>query len=262
MRQRHPDHLDPEQRRVGVLVGRQSGAALELGGRPHAGRATHIDVDVGVILRIGHHRVRVRPAAGLHRDHRPRMPDIGNVENADAARAVLAHRVHHALHAAVGATVRRLGGHEHQVLEHRHVALRAGAYVGGLQRRLGRIGDVEYLVAAVVALDGVLAGEREIGVHEAAVAGGRGVDERLRRRRLGDHGEVPDGFTGVHPAGAQPDPGIRAGRRRAHVRRRRRRRTRPGSGHGRGRRRTGPCGEHSSGQRQGKDGGGFHGGVR
>ena len=100
------------------------------------------------------------------------------------------------------AAVGRLGRHEQQVLVDRHVVLRRRADVLLRQRRLRRVGDVVDVEAVVVALDRVLARERQIGVRRAQRLAGR------RRRR--DHAHVPGGLPGVPAAGLEADARIRA----------------------------------------------------
>src|SRR4029079_6227413 len=64
-RQRHLDHVDAEERGVRILFGVLARAAGELVAGAHGAGARAVDVDVGLVLRIGHQRVRVRAAAGL-----------------------------------------------------------------------------------------------------------------------------------------------------------------------------------------------------
>ena len=51
----------------GSSFGSRPGAAGELLARPHRAGARSVDVEVRLVVRIGHQRVRVRAAAGLHR---------------------------------------------------------------------------------------------------------------------------------------------------------------------------------------------------
>ena len=73
MRERHLDHVDAEERRVRILLRVAPGAAGELFARADRARAGAVDVDVGLVVRIGDERVRVRPAARLHRRDLPRL---------------------------------------------------------------------------------------------------------------------------------------------------------------------------------------------
>ena len=230
--------------------GSWSGASREqpgqLVGRADARRAGHVDVDVRLVVRVLDHRVGVRAAAGLHVADVLRRRDVGDVEDPDAAEALGAHRVLDALRAAVEAARGALARHEEQVLVHRDVALRRRAEVADRERRLGGVGNVPDLEAVVVALDGVLAGERQVGV--------RGAQELLGRRRLGDDLHVPGRLGGVHLAGLEADPRVGGGlgRGRGGGRGARRRRTprqgqRPegeGEREERGRTANGVCGCH------------------
>ena len=64
----------------------------ELLARPHRAGARSVDVEVRVILRIDHERVRVRAAAGLHGGDLLRLPDVADVEDAHAAETLGADR--------------------------------------------------------------------------------------------------------------------------------------------------------------------------
>ncbi len=127
--QRHLDDLDAEVRGVGVVLRAAPRAAGQLRARPHRAGAGHVDVDVGGVARVGHQRVRVRAAAGLHRRYLARLVEVGDVEDAHAAEALGAHGVVHALPAAVHPPARLLHRHEQQVAVDGHVALPAGARV-------------------------------------------------------------------------------------------------------------------------------------
>ena len=73
----------------------------------------------------------------------------------------------HALRAAVEARAQILARDEEQVIVDGHVALRRRAVEARADRRRGGVRDVPDLVAVVVALDGVVACEREVGVGSA-----------------------------------------------------------------------------------------------
>src|SRR4029077_16765602 len=126
---------------------------------------------------------------------------------------VVAHRVGHALRTAVHSAVRGLVGDEQEVAVHRHVALRAGAHVRSVQRRMARVRDVPHLVAREVALDDVLPVEREVRVDEPEVPR-RARHEVMGRRCSRDQAEVPGRLTGVHPTGAQAHARVAVGGRR------------------------------------------------
>ena len=215
--QRHLDDLDAEQRAVGILVRSEGRAARQLAGRAHAGRARDVHVDVVGIVRRHQHGVGVRAAAGLHVADVARVVPVADVEDADAAQPVMADGVPHAFGAAVQPAAGGLARHEQQVAEHRHVALRAGAHVRLAQRRPGRVADVPHLPAAVVALDGVVADERQVGVGQPVVARRAGIHEIARRRRLRHDAQVPGCLAGIHPAGLEADARVGRGRGSAHV---------------------------------------------
>ena len=158
---------------TGSVVERGVLAARELQRRPDARRARVVDVDVVGVVGVGHERVRVRTATGLHARQLHGVVDVADVEDAHAAEAIGVHRTGSALGAAVDPAARLLDRHEEQVAVHRHVTLAAGAHERRPQRRSRGIRDVVDLEAVEVADDGVVTGERQVGVHEAEVAGGR-----------------------------------------------------------------------------------------
>ncbi len=129
------------------------------------------------------------------------LADVRDVEDADAAHPLLADRLGHALNAAVDAARLALARHEQQVLVDRHVVLRRRADVRQHERRLGGVRDVEDLEAVVVALDRVLAGEREVGA-----ASRRGTSRRAASSRRASCSRRP----GRHPS--DRPSGRRAGR--------------------------------------------------
>ena len=228
-RQGNADDVDAEQRGVRVLAGQLVRAARELVPRAHGRRAGAVHVDVAGLVPVGHHRVGVRAAAGLHRGDLPRPPQVADVEDPDAAEALRADGIGDALEPAVEAPPRLLDRHDQQVADHRHVALAAGADDGGYQpgrcRRLDPVG-VEPVVAAD---EQPVPGERQIGDPEAEQASplrvflflllfllrrllGLGV-ARLRLR-LGFHRHAPARRT----VGVEEARGLRARRHQGHVR--------------------------------------------
>ena len=179
MRDRHLDDFNTPQRRVGILVRRRAHAPRKFVSRTNGRRPRDVDVDVLLVGRALEHRVRVRPATGLHIFNQLGMRNVGDVENTDAANAILRHGIWHAAAHAVHAAIIGLGGHEQQVLVHRHVVLRRRARKGGHQRRLVGVRNVPHLQPVVVALDRVVPRECDVGVCLAQESGGRcdlGVD--------------------------------------------------------------------------------------
>ena len=133
MSQRNLDHLDPEQRRIWILVERRSRAAGQLAGRANAGGARDVHVDVIRILRIHEQRVGVRSAARLDVADILRVRNVADVEDAKSAQAILADGVLHTLGAAIDASAVPFAGHEKEILVYRDVALRGRAEVPRLQ---------------------------------------------------------------------------------------------------------------------------------
>jgi hypothetical protein len=201
--ERHADHLDPEERRVGVLVRREVGAARQLLGRADGRGAGDVDVDVFVVVGVLEDGVGVRAAAGLHVPDVLGVADVGDVEDADAAEAVRAHRRLYALGAAVEPAAEALAGDEEEVAVDRHVALRGRAEVRRHELGRARVRDIPNHDPVVVALDHVVAVEGEVGVGDA--------DEVLGGGRRGELAEVPDGLLRVEEAGPEAD--ARIGRR-------------------------------------------------
>src|SRR5439155_26227837 len=72
--------------------------------------------------------------------------------------------------------------------------------------------DVPHLKPVEVALNDVIALEREVGVDELEVSRVAGVDELLRRWSRRDQPQVPRRLGGIHPPGAKPDARVRLGR--------------------------------------------------
>ncbi len=59
MSERNLDHLDAEERRVGILVRRRLGATGELAWRAYTCGARDVDVDVVLVFRIDQQRMGV-----------------------------------------------------------------------------------------------------------------------------------------------------------------------------------------------------------
>ena len=132
------------------------------------------------IVGVGDEGVRVRAAAGLDARQLHRIVDVGDVEDPHAPEALQVHRTGCA---RVPQSIRpRLSSTDmnSRFAVHRHVALSAGADERDAQRRVGRVRDVVDLEAVEAADDGVVTGERQVGVDEAEVAR-RGVERRLAR---------------------------------------------------------------------------------
>src|SRR2546422_8032960 len=111
--------------------------------------------------------------------------------------------------AAVDAPAQTLARDEEEILIDRHVALRRRTKECGLEDGPARVRDVPDLVAVVVALDGVMTGEREVGVGDTGeLLGGRGLRQ---------HAQVPRRFAGVHQSRPKPDPWIWVRGRGGHV---------------------------------------------
>jgi hypothetical protein len=130
--------------------------------------------------------------------------DVGDVEDADAAEPVVADRFLHPLVATVQPAAEPLTGHEQQVVVDGDVALGSRAPIGDDRCRIRRIGDVPDLDPVVVALDGVVAGERQIGVRLA--------HKRVLGWRGRHHAEVPDRLSRVEHSGREADSGVGRGR--------------------------------------------------
>ncbi len=237
IRQRHLDDLDAEKGRIGILVRRRGDAAGQLAGRPHAGRAGDVHVDVGRIVGIDQQRVRVRAAAGLHVADVSRIADVADVEDAETAQTVRADGVPHSLRTAVESTGEALAGDEEQIPVDRNVALGGWADVCRGQSGPARIGNIPDLPAVVVPLNCVVAAERQVGVRHA--------QKVLRRWRLGENAQVPHCLAGILQSRAQTDTRIRTRWCGGHVACRRRlrghrRRSRAGAT-GRGQQSEGDC---------------------
>src|SRR5687768_15051789 len=123
------------------------------------------------------HGVRVRAAAGLHVRHVSWIVEVADVEDTQAAQAVLAHRILNTAAAAIEAAAEALTGNEEQIPIDRDVALGSGAEERLPQGRRRGIRDVPEHEAVVVALNRVIAEEREVRVRAA-----RELIGRWRRR--------------------------------------------------------------------------------
>ena len=220
---RHLDHLDPEERGVGILVGRRADAPRQFAGRADAGGSGDIDVDVLGVVRVLEHRMSVRATARLHVPDVAGVLDVADVEDPHPAEAVGAHGVLHALGAAVKATAEPFSRDEEKVLVHRHVALRRRAEQRRLECGLRRVRDVPHLIPVVAALDRIGAAEREVGVGRA--------DELALWSRVRDEAHVPRCFLRVEHPRTQTDARIGASRCTADPRR-----NAASCGRGRGRR--------------------------
>jgi len=128
------------------------------------------------------------PAAGLHVADVLGIRDVGDVEDPDAAQSDGAHRVVDSLAAAVDPPGIPLTRNEEEVLVDRDVALGRGTVVAHLERRFRRLANVPHLIAVVIPLNDVGAGERQIGIG--------GVQELARRWRLREHLHVPRRLSG------------------------------------------------------------------
>ena len=207
VRERHLDHLDAEVGGVGILLRGQPRATGQFVARTHARRPG--DVDVLVVVRIGHHRMGMGAAAGLHCGHLPGRLQIRHVEDAHAAEALHAHAVLDALGAAVEPAAGLLRGHEQEIAVDRHVPLSTRTYHRHMQLDVAGVGDVVDLEAVVVALEEVIPLEGEIRVREpGALARRLRVEEPFGPGRGRDELQVPDRALGVHPPRGQVHPRV------------------------------------------------------
>src|SRR5437868_1565868 len=159
----------------------------------------------------------VRAFAGLHVLDQLGRLWIGYVVDAHARHVVL--RVLHAALAAVVAIARSLGREKEQVAHDRRVALRRDALDDRRDDRLCRIAHVPHREAGEVALIGVMAAERQVGVDEREAATAVEL-RRLRRERHEPHVARRD--AGVEPARLEVAPWVGGARiaLRRHERRR------------------------------------------
>ena len=194
MRERHLDHFDAEQRRCSDpcrASRRSSRPARSASARPPSPRRRCRCSRRS--LRVGDERVRVRAAARLH-DRRSccgfAMSVMSKMRMPRAR--IRAHRVRHALHAAVDAPARAPRPRRRAGSGTRTTSLcePGQTYAVCSVGRRG-FGDVPHLIAAVVALEDVVAREREVGVLQAVVARRAAVDEARRRRGARDEPQVP-----------------------------------------------------------------------
>ena len=181
VRQRHLDDVDPEQRGVRIRLRVPARASRQFFRLTNVSRPGDVDVDVVLVLRVDHERMRVRAAAALHGGDLLRIREVADIEDADAAEPVRAgrrRRTPHAcglgsvgaggrrgrrwrrhvtgrqrysLRAAVDASIDRLGRHEEQMAVHRDVALAARAHQRVRSLILHRVVDVVEIDAVVVA---------------------------------------------------------------------------------------------------------------
>src|SRR6266850_3810696 len=87
-RQRHLNHINAKQRCIRILVWCFTRATRQLFGLTDERGSRYVDVDVVLIIRIDDQRMRVRPAASLHRGHLLRILDVRNIENSHAAETI------------------------------------------------------------------------------------------------------------------------------------------------------------------------------
>ena len=168
----------------GIRLRLLAGTAGQLLGGPDRARAGSIDVDVGLVVRIGDKRVSVRPAARLDGGDLLRFADVRDVEDANAAEPFGVHRRLDAGVAAVDAASRLLDRHEQQVSVDRDVTLAAGTHHRGHQLRLARILDGVGVETVEIAGEEPIARERDVRVGEVQ-AKGAAPTGRWRRRWLG-----------------------------------------------------------------------------
>ena len=122
---------------VRLSPGHVADAAGQLLVLADAGGAGVVDHDPVLVLE--HHRMSVRPAAGLHLADLAGAREVGDVEDAQTAEALAAHVVLDALTPAVDAAERLLDGHDQQIADDGDIALAARADHRAEQRgRLAR----------------------------------------------------------------------------------------------------------------------------
>ena len=207
--ERHLDDLDPEQGRVRIVFRHRPRATRQFFVGANAGGTGDIDIDVVLVLRIDHHGVGVGPAAGLDVGEVLRVTDVGGVENSNPTEPLVAHGFLDPLGAAIEPAGQALARDEQQIPVHRHVTLRRRAEVGFLERRPIRVGNVPDVETVVVALDDVVAPEREIRV--------AGRFEARRRWGVGHQPDVPGRHPGVGLPRAEADPRVGARGRGGHI---------------------------------------------
>src|SRR5690606_27986096 len=158
----HTDHLDSEERGVGVLGRRGAHAAGKFLLGTHRRRARNVDVHI-LVVGIDQHRMRMGPTAGLYVVDVLRIADVADIKNPNATQPVGAHALRDALRSAVQTAAKTLTGYEEQITEDGDVALRRRAYVLGHELWIRRIGDIPDDDAVVVTLNDVVVLERQIG---------------------------------------------------------------------------------------------------
>ncbi len=196
---------------------------------PHAGGAVVVDVDVVGIVGVLDQAIGVRTAAGLDDGELHGVIQVADVPDAHASCTV---RVRHvrgscALRPAVDAAGHILDGSEHEGPEDVDVTLSARAQHAGPKGWVRRVGDVVDLDPAPVAVDGVVAGERQVGVRRGDVEAFDALRVPERTIPLVEHAHLVEAELrgpGVVEARAQTDAGV-VGRRQA-IRRLRARRGR------------------------------------
>ena len=180
--ERHLDHVDAVQRRVGIFLRVLAGAARQFLARAHDARARVVDVDVRGVLGIDDQGVRMRAAARLHCRNLPWFADVADVEDAHAAEPLFADRLGHAARATVHAPPRLLHGHEQQIAVHGQVPLAARTHHRRHELRLPGVLDHVGVEAVEVAHEHAVAAERQIPIAEREARPGLW---RLRGRRTG-----------------------------------------------------------------------------
>src|SRR5947207_13466403 len=127
----------------------------------------------------------MRAPTRLDVDEVLRVGKVGTIEDAKAAQPVVAHGIADTLRAAVGSAIQRLPRYEEQIAIHRDVALRPGAHEGFEEFRKFGIADIPYLQPVKVALDDIVAADRQVRIDEAEIIRVVAIDEVGRGRRVG-----------------------------------------------------------------------------
>src|SRR5438105_14971737 len=103
--------------------------------------------------------------------------EIGGIEDSDAAQPLVADGIRDALRTTVGPTVQRFARHEQEIAIHGDVALRSRTDEPLVQLRDLGIRDVPDLDAVEIALNDIIAADREIGIDKAEIARRVAIDE-------------------------------------------------------------------------------------
>src|SRR6185369_1477976 len=90
--QRNFDYIDAKQSGVWVFIRRVTRTPGHLFTLTHERCAGHVDIDVVLVLRIDHERMRVRAAASLHCGYLLRILDVGYIEDPHTAEAIALRR--------------------------------------------------------------------------------------------------------------------------------------------------------------------------